>query len=58
MMDELKYGLLILLDLSAAFDTAIHNLLYEDMKKIGIESDAFEYLVSYIEGRTYCIQYA
>ena len=56
LMDNDKCGILILLDLSAAFDTVVHSLLLEDLEMIGIEGDALELLKNYIEGRTYCVQ--
>ncbi len=34
-MDEGKCGLLILLDLSAAFDTVVHEFLIMDCKSVG-----------------------
>ncbi len=49
-MDEGKCGLLILLDLSAAFDTVVHELLIMDCKSVGIDGDALTYL-SYLENR-------
>ena len=56
LMDNGKCGILILLDLSAAFDTVVHSLLLKDCKAIGIEDDALEYIRSYLEDRTYCVQ--
>ena len=44
LMDEGKCGLLILLDLSAAFDTVVHELLLMDCKSVGIDGDALTYL--------------
>ena len=55
-MDEGKCGVLILLDLSAAFDTVVHSMLIEDLETIGVENDALELMRNYIEGRTYCVQ--
>ena len=49
-------SLLILLDLSAAFDTVVHNTLYKDLKKIGIDGDALELLSNYLQGRTYNVK--
>ncbi len=49
LMDEGKCGLLILLDLSAAFDTLVHELLIMDCKSVGIDGDALIYLRSYLE---------
>ena len=56
MMDEGNCGVLILLDLSAAFDTVVHNLLLGDLKAIGIDDEALEYLENYLTNRTYCVQ--
>ena len=56
LMDEGKCGILILLDLSAAFDTVVHDILLRDCEKIGIEGAALAYLKSYLENRTYCVQ--
>ena len=56
MMDEGKCGVLILLDLSAAFDTVVHNILLKDCRSIGIEGQALVYLESYLKDRTYCVQ--
>lgn len=56
LMYEGKCGILILLDLSAAFDTVVHSLLLADCKAIGIDEDALDYLRSYLENRTYCVQ--
>ena len=56
LLDEGKCGLLLLLDLSAAFDTVVHNILLRDCENIGIEGTALAYLQNYLEGRTYCVQ--
>ncbi|XP_076045645.1 uncharacterized protein LOC143027877 [Oratosquilla oratoria] len=48
--------LLILLDLSAAFDMVVHDVLLRVCEHIGIEGAALSYLKSYLEGRTYCVQ--
>ena len=56
MLDEGKCGILILLDLSAAFDTVVHSLLLKDLKAIGIEGEALDYLESFLINRTYCVQ--
>ncbi len=56
LMDEGKCGLLILLDLSAAFDTVVHESLFMDCKSVGIDGDALTYLRSYLENRQYCVQ--
>ena len=56
LMDNGKCGVLILLDLSAAFDTVVHTLLLDDCRAIGIEGNALDYIQSYLENRTYCVQ--
>ena len=56
MLDEGKCGILILLDLSAAFDTVVHSLLLKDLKDIGVECDALDYIESFLINRTYCVQ--
>ena len=56
MMDSGKCGILILLDLSAAFDTVVHSLLLKDLRAIGVEGDALNYLESFLTNRTYCVQ--
>lgn len=56
LMDNEKCGILILLDLSAAFDTVVHTLLLDDCRAIGIEGNALMYIQSYLENRTYCVQ--
>ena len=56
LMDDGKCGLLILLDLSAAFDTVVHRLLLLDCKAVGIDGDALSYLESYLANRQYCVQ--
>ena len=55
-MDEGKCGIFVLLDLSAAFDTVVHSLLLEDLKRIGMVGDALEYLKDYLQNRTYRVQ--
>ena len=52
-MDEGKCAILILLDLSAAFDTVDHELLIDDLMYIGVEGVALEWFKSYLENRSY-----
>ena len=56
LMDEGKCGILILLDLSAAFDTVNHDLLIEDLTTIGVVDSALEYMKNYLIGRTYRVK--
>ena len=47
---------LILLDLSAAFDTVDHKILINKLKKqFGISGNALTWLTSYLSNRTYCV---
>ncbi len=55
-MDEGKYGIIILLDLSAAFDTVVHKFLLQDLRDIGVMQGALMYLESYLENRSYSVQ--
>ena len=48
---EGKPCLLVLLDLSAAFDTIDHELLLEDLYAIGIREEALAFLGSYLRDR-------
>ena len=56
LMDEGKCGLLLLLDLSAAFDTVIHDVLLDDLRAIGVTQGALTYLQSYLHNRSFCVQ--
>ena len=46
-----RASLLVLLDLSAAFDTIDHELLLSDLHFIGIRGDAYLLMQSYLTGR-------
>ena len=50
-LDEGKCGILVMLDLSAAFDTVVHEYLLSDLKFIGIDGDAYEWFKSYLQNR-------
>ena len=52
-MDEGNCSLLILLDLSAAFDTVVHSMLFSDLQKIGIVGNALDLLKDCVLGREY-----
>ncbi|HBK70179.1 MAG TPA: hypothetical protein DDZ39_00730 [Flavobacteriaceae bacterium] len=46
-----KCVLLVMLDLSAAFDTVNHKLLLEDLKRCGISNGSLSWFASYLENR-------
>ena len=48
-MDDSKATVLVLLDLSAAFDTADHNFLLERLKQCGISGTAQSWFKSYLD---------
>ena len=51
MIGEGKCGILITLDLGAAFDTVVHEYLISDLKFIGIDGDAYRWFESYLQKR-------
>ena len=54
-MDDSKATVLLLLDLSAAFDTVDHNFLLERLKQCGISGTAQSWFKSYLEDRSWKI---
>ena len=50
-----KASLLVLLDLSTAFDTVDHQLLLSDFSDCGVEGTALVLLESYLENREQCV---
>ena len=54
-LDTGHYVILVLLDLSAAFDTIDHAILLERLSTLGIQDLALEWLSSYITDRTQSI---
>ena len=58
-IDGKKAGLLVLLDLSAAFDTIDHNILvFRLSKRIGVSGTALDWSQSYLEGWTSRVEIA
>ena len=51
-----KYVIPIQLDLTAAFDTINHMILYKKLKSIGIHQSIIQLIRSYITGRTFNIK--
>ena len=51
-----KYVILIQLDLTAAFDTINHMILYKKLKSIGIHQSIIQLIQSYLTGRTFNIK--
>ena len=56
-MDDNKVTLLVMLDLSAAFDTIDHSILLETLrKKVGISGKALDWFLSYLSNRSQRVQ--
>ena len=54
-LDDRKHVALVLLDLSAAFDTINHEILLTELHRIGVQGDAHRWIVSYLTDRTQCV---
>ena len=54
--DDGKCSLLILLDLSAAFDTVGHDMLIEDLITIGVGGGALKWFVNYLSNRSFKVK--
>ena len=54
-LDARKHVILVLLDLSAAFDTINHEILLTELHRIGVHGDAHRWIESYLTDRTQCV---
>jgi hypothetical protein len=52
---ERKVAALVLLDMSAAFDTVLHQILLHILERYGIRGPALEWFRSYLEKREQCV---
>jgi hypothetical protein len=55
-IDDKKVTLLVLLDLSAAFDTIDHNILSQRLQKCGIAERAHKWIIDYLSNRQQIIK--
>jgi hypothetical protein len=56
-VDDGDFAALVLLDLSAAFDTVDHSILVERLhRSFGIEGSALQWFESYLTGRSQCVR--
>ena len=53
-MDDGRAGVLVMLDLSAAFDTVDHGLLLDSLRVVGVRSKALSWFRSYLDDHHQC----
>ena len=56
MIDKGNEALLVLLDLSAAFDTVDHDILIRRQNSFGVSGTALDWVKSYLTGRTQSVK--
>ena len=54
-LDARKHVVLVLLDLSAAFDNIDHDLLLAELDRFGVRGNALCWFESYLTDRTQCV---
>ena len=54
-MDDGRVGVLVMLDLSAAFDTVDHELLLDRLHVVGVCTKALSWFRSYLDDRHQCV---
>ena len=55
-LDDGKITLMFMLDLSAAFDTVHHQVLKEELMKIGIQDSALAWISNYLDSRFFRVE--
>ena len=55
-LDSHKYVILVLLDLSSAFDSGDHDILMNKLYKIGVRGRAYSWVKSYLSLRTQAVE--
>lgn len=48
--------MLVLLDLSAAFDTISHRILLDRLQEIGVGGMSFNWIQHFLKDKVYCVQ--
>ena len=55
-LDSHKYVILVLLDLSSAFDSVDHDIFMNKLYKIGVRGRAYSSIKSYLSSRTQAVE--